>query len=100
MLRVWYSYCISVFTSGSFVYGLALGGVVASFGRLTHVSAITHNLLAVPLSSVPAYVWNATVSAVASGELLTVVVTLILVGLSIGALVQLRTLSLLRFNPA
>lgn len=92
MMRVWYSYALSLVTRGGFVYGLALGGSVALFGRLTHVAAITHNLLEVPLGSVPSYVWTTITGALAGGEVLTVLVTLSLVIMTAGALRKLRDL--------
>jgi hypothetical protein len=92
MLRIWYSYFISTLLRGSFAYGLVLGGVVAAFGRLTHVAAITHNLLEVPAVSLPSYVWQSITTALAGGEVLTVLVTLSMVTMSIGALRKLQTL--------
>lgn len=92
LLRVWYSYFLSVFIRGSLVYGLVLGGVVAAFGRLTHVAAITHNLLEVPVASVPSYVWQSVTTALAGGEVLTVLVTLSMVSMTIGALRKLPAL--------
>lgn len=92
LLRVWYSYFLSLFVRGSFAYGLVLGGVVAAFGRLTHVAAITHNLLEVPAVSLPAYVWQSITTALAGGEVLTVLVTLSMITMSVGALGKLRGL--------
>jgi hypothetical protein len=92
MLRVWYSYLWSLFARGGFVYGLTLGGAVALFGRLTHVAAITHNILEVPLGAVPSFAWQTITAALAGGEVLTVLVTLSMVTMSIGALRELRTL--------
>jgi hypothetical protein len=92
MMRVWYSYALSVVTRGGFFYGVALGGIVALFGRLTHVAAITHNFLEVPVGSVPAFLWGTVTSALSGGEVLTVLVTLILVLMTAGALSQLRDL--------
>ncbi len=93
MLRVWYSYFLSLFIRGSFFYGLLLGGVVSGFGRLTHVSAIINNLLDVPLGMVPNYIWQTIMSAVASGEILTVLVSLCLFSMLIGVLLGLKNLS-------
>ena len=91
-MRVWYSYFLSLFIRGSFVYGLALGGAVALFGRLTHVSASAHNLLEVPIFSQPDFVFRTITAALAGGEVLTVLVTLSIVVMSIGALGKLRGL--------
>ena len=92
MLRVWYSYLWSLLVRGSLVYGLVLGGAIALFGRLTHVSAITHNLLQVPLGAVPSFAWQAITTALAGGEVLTVLVTISIVTMSIGAFRKLRLL--------
>lgn len=89
MRRVWYSYLISLLTQGSFVHGFLLGGSVALFGRLTHVAAITGNLLQLPLGSVPNYAWQTLSAALSGGEVLTALVTILLVGLSVSALVRL-----------
>jgi hypothetical protein len=91
MLRVWYSYLWSLVLRGGFVYGFFLGGAVALFGRLTHVAAITHNLLEVPLGAVPSFAWQAISTALAGGEVLTVLVTLSIITISIGALRKLRS---------
>lgn len=92
MMRVWYSYALSLVSRGGFVYGLALGGAVALFGRLTHVAAITHNLLEVPVGSVPSFVWSTITNALAGGEVLTVLITLSIVLMTAGALRKLRDL--------
>jgi hypothetical protein len=92
MRRVWYSFFISLVERSSFVHGFVLGGSVALFGRLTHVAAITDNLLQVPVSAMPGYAWQTLVSAFAGGEVLTALVTLLLVGLSLGAVVRLGKL--------
>jgi len=92
MMRVWYSYALSLLSRGGFFYGFALGGAVALFGRLTHVSAIMHNLLEVPLGGVPGYVWTTLTSALASGKILTLLVTLSIVIMTIGALRKFRNL--------
>lgn len=79
MTRVYYSFTLSFVTNGAFVQGVLLGGAVALFGRLTHVAAITNNLLSVPLGAVPTYVWNSVVTALADGKVLTVLVTAFIV---------------------
>jgi hypothetical protein len=92
MVRVWYSYILSLVERMPFAHGLVLGGVVALFGRLTHVAALTDNLLRVPVSAVPSYVWQTITSALKGGEVATVLVTLLLITLSVGAGVRLRTI--------
>ena len=90
MLRVYYSYALSLATRSTFAYGLVLGGLIASFGRLTHVAAITHNLLEVPVGALPSFLWSTITSALAGGEVLTVLVTLSLLVMTGGALRKLR----------
>ncbi|OGG65577.1 hypothetical protein A2Z56_01560 [Candidatus Kaiserbacteria bacterium RIFCSPHIGHO2_12_45_16] len=92
MMRVWYSYVLSLLTRGGFFYGFALGGAVALFGRLTHVAAITHNLLEIPLGGIPNYVWTTITGALAGGEILTVLITASIVLMTAGALRKLRDL--------
>ncbi len=89
MVRVWYSYALSLVERSTFAHGLVLGGLVAIFGRLTHVAALTDNLLHVPATSLPSYVWQTMVAALTGGEVLTVLVTLLLVMLAVGAVVRL-----------
>ncbi len=89
MVRVWYSYALSLVERGTFAHGLILGGLVALFGRLTHVAALTENLSHVPASMLPAYIWQTIAAALAGGEVLTVLVTLLLVMLAVGAVVRL-----------
>jgi hypothetical protein len=89
MRRVWYSYAISLITGGVFVHGFLLGAVIALFGRLTHVSAIFHNLQAVPFAKLPVYTWRSIEGALTGGEVLTVLVTVLLVGLAVGAVARL-----------
>jgi hypothetical protein len=90
LLRVWYSYIISIVSSVVFGYGLILGGVVAAFGRLTHVAALAHNLLSAPLASLPTYVWQTLTQSLVGGEVLTFLVTLSMVTMIIGALLRLK----------
>lgn len=89
MRRVWYSYLLSLFGMVSFAHGFVLGGSVAMFGRLTHVAAITDNLLNVPMASLPSYAWQTVAAALSGGEVLTVLVTALLIGLSVAAMIRL-----------
>jgi hypothetical protein len=89
MLRVWYAFFIARLDFGALGNGLLLGGAVALFGRLTHVSAITQNILEVPLGSLPGFVWGTITSALSGGEVLTVLITLAIVGLATGSSVRL-----------
>lgn len=89
MRRVYASYALS-FTEQPMLYiGLILGGAVALFGRFTHVAAITENLLATPVGSVPAFIANSFMAAVARGELGTVLVVLTIASLTSVAVWQL-----------
>jgi Na+/H+-dicarboxylate symporter len=92
MRRVWYSYLLSLVTRSSFVHGFMLGASVSMFGRLTHVAAITNNLLEVPVGFIPTYALETIRGALAGGEVLTVLVTVLLVGLSVSAVVRLGSL--------
>jgi Na+/H+-dicarboxylate symporter len=83
MRRVYYSYAISIATSTALWQGVLLGASIALFGRLTHVAAISHNVSSVPLSSTPDFVFHAFVNALNGGEVLTVLVSVFMIGLSI-----------------
>lgn len=83
MRRVYYSYTLSIATSASLWQGVLLGASIALFGRLTHVAAISHNFSSVPLKSAPDFIFNAFVNALNGGEVLTVLVSLFMIGLSV-----------------
>lgn len=83
MRRVYYSYALSIVTSAALWQGALLGASIALFGRLTHVAAISHNFSSVPLSSAPGFVFNAFVNAFNGGEILTVLVSVFMIGLSV-----------------
>lgn len=82
MRRVYYSFALSILTSAALWQGVVLGASVAAFGRLTHVAAISNNILATPAGSVPAYVGNTILSSVGNGELMTVLVVVLMSTLS------------------
>ena len=63
--------------------GFVLGACVALFGRLTYVAAIIRNLEATSVGNVPHYVLVSFEKALTHGEMLTVLVTLAMVGLSV-----------------
>lgn len=92
MLRVWYSYALSLMERSVFAHGLVLGGLIALFGRLTHVAALGHNLAQVPVGAVPGYIWQTIVAALSGGEVLTALVTLLLLTFTVSAVVRLGTL--------
>lgn len=82
MRRIYYSYTLSTATSAALWQGALLGASIALFGRLTHVAAIFHNFSTVPIKSAPDFVFNAFSNALAGGELLTVLVSVFMIGLS------------------
>lgn len=94
MRRVYYAYAVSIMTSSAFWQGVVLGGSVALFGRLTHVASLAENFLNVPVGQTPAYVLQSVTGAIASGELLTVLVTVLMAVLS--GMFAVRVASLLR----
>jgi Na+/H+-dicarboxylate symporter len=83
MRRIYYSYALSILISNALWQGVLLGACIAAFGRLTHVSAITNNILATPTGLLPEYIASAFIGAATSGELLTVLTVLLMLGLSI-----------------
>jgi hypothetical protein len=89
MRRVYYAYTIAIASHSMFWQGMFLGACVALFGRLTHVASLIDNVLSVPVGSVPAYVGGAVSTAMANGELLTVLVTAVMFVLSLTVMVRL-----------
>ncbi len=83
MRRIYYAYAIAVASHTMFWQGLLLGACVALFGRLTHVASIAHNFLAIPLANVPNYIATAFTNAVAGGELVTAIVSCIMIALAV-----------------
>ena len=92
MRRVYMSYALSFTEQPLLWVGLVLGGAVALLGRFTHVASIIDNTLATPLGSVPTYMVNSFMAAIARGELGTVLVVLAIASLSAVALWQLAHL--------
>lgn len=89
MRRVYYAYTVAIASHTMFWQGMFLGVCVALFGRLTHVASLIDNLLSVPVGSVPAYVGGAVSTAVANGELLTVLVTAFMLVLTLSVTARL-----------
>ncbi len=83
MRRVYYAYTFSIVTSSPLWQGVVFGACIAFFGRLTHVAAISHNFSSVPLKSAPDFVFNAFANALEGGEVLTVLVSVFMIGLSV-----------------
>ena len=83
MRRVYYSFALSILTSSALWQGVVLGASVAAFGRLTHVAAISNNILATPAGNVPAYVGNTILRSIGNGELMTVLVVALMCTISI-----------------
>lgn len=94
MRRVYMSYALSYVEQPLLWCGLMLGGAVALLGRFTHVASIIENTLATPLGNVPQYMASSFLSAVARGELGTVLVVLTIASVSAVALWQLSRLRL------
>ena len=88
MRRVYYSYTVGFLTESMLWQGFVLGACIALFGRLTHVAAIEHNLFSVSVQNAPAYIFQSFTNALAQGEVLTVLVTLFMVGLSFSFMYQ------------
>ena len=88
MLRVWYTYIISLVVSPVALAGLVFGASISLFFKLFSVTSIVHNLMEVRLGSVPDYLWQTLVSIVTRGEFLKLV-SLILI---VSSLVYLRRL--------
>jgi hypothetical protein len=89
MRRVYYAYTIAIASHTMFWQGMLLGACIALFGRLTHVASLIHNLLSVPVGSVPAYVGGAFSTAFSHGEMLTVLVTAFMLVLALSVSVRL-----------
>jgi hypothetical protein len=82
MRRVYMSYALSYTEQPLLWAGLVMGGAVALLGRFTHVASIIDNTLATPLGSVPTYMMNSFLTAIARGELGTVLVILTITSMS------------------
>lgn len=82
MRRVYMSYALSYVEQPLLWCGLVLGGAIALLGRFTHVASVIDNTLSTPLGSVPAYMVDSFLSAVARGELGTVLVVLTIASMS------------------
>ncbi len=89
MRRVYYSFALSFVTNPMLWQGFFLGASIALFGRLTHVASIIHNLAVTRIDHAPQFVWNSFVHAYTSGEVLTVLVVLFMIGLSISFMSKL-----------
>ena len=86
MLRVWYSYMLSILLSTATLLGVVFGSSTILFVKLVSLTDIFNNLLQVQLGSVPVYVWQVFSQAVSKGEFLT----LISLGLIIFSLLSFR----------
>jgi uncharacterized membrane protein len=82
MRRVYMSYALSYTEQPLLWAGLVMGGAVALLGRFTHVASIVDNTLATPVGSVPTYIMNSFLTAIARGELGTVLVILTIASMS------------------
>ncbi len=92
MRRIYMSYALSYTEQPLLWVGLVLGGAVALLGRFTHVASIIDNTLATPLGGVPSYMVHSFTSAIARGELGTVLVILTIASMSAVVVWQLSRL--------
>jgi len=83
MRRVYYTYAVSIFTHSMFFQGAFLAIAALLLARWLHVASIIGNFLAVPIGSTPAYVYNTFVTAISSGELLTVLTLVVAAGVAV-----------------
>ncbi len=88
MLRVWYSYLISLVNNPIAVAGMVFGASGTLFVQIVSVPNILLNLLEVRLGAVPQYMWQVLVKTVVNGEFLKLV-TLVFI---IFSLLYLRAL--------
>ncbi len=86
MLRVWYSYAISVVFSYATFRGLIFGFSLVLFLSLVSLPDIVFNLLNVRVGAVPEYLWQTIASAVTDGEFLK----LLTLGVIIFSVLSLR----------
>ena len=93
MRRVYMSYVLSYVEQPLLWCGLVLGAAIALLGRFTHVASIIDNTLATPLGGVPAYMANSFMTAIARGELGTVLVVLTIATTTSIVLFQLSKLT-------
>jgi len=70
MMRVWYSYILSIVFSPSTLRGGILGASIVLFVSLVSVPNILSNLLQVQVGAVPTYMWQTVTTAIADGEFL------------------------------
>jgi hypothetical protein len=91
MRRVYYSYALSIAASKATWQGFLLGACIALFGRLTHVASIAHNFAQTNVENAPAFIFNAFVNALQGGEVLTVLVSVFMIGLSLSFVYRAAT---------
>jgi hypothetical protein len=83
MRRVYYSYTLSFVSEPMLWQGFVLGASVALFGRLTHVASIGRNFAHTSVENAPAFIFNSFANALQGGEVLTVLVSVFMIGLSL-----------------
>lgn len=88
MLRVWFSYIVSLINNRVAGVGVIFGASLTLFVQLVSVPNILHNLMQVRLGAVPEYIWQTLVKVVVNGELLKLL-TLVLI---VASLWYLRSL--------
>jgi hypothetical protein len=74
MLRVYYSYALSIFSNVLFLHGMFLSIAAFLLAKWLHVASIIDNFLSVPVGKVPEFVTGSFVGAISHGELMTALV--------------------------
>jgi hypothetical protein len=80
MRRIYYAYLLSFLSQPMFWQGIVLGASTMLLARWLHVASIFNNILATQVGSVPQYMYGSVTTALAGGEVMTVV-TLVLAGM-------------------
>lgn len=98
MRRVYYSYALSFLAQPMLWQGFVLGGSIVLFGQLTHVASIARNFAHTNVENTPAFIFNSFANALVGGEVLTVLVSVFMIGLSLSFV--FKTASLISYTRA
>lgn len=96
MRRVYYSYTLNFVKEPMLWQGFALGACIALFGRLTHVASIAKNFSQTTFENAPHFIYSSFANALAGGEVLTVLVSVFMIGISVSFLTRALPRILLR----
>jgi len=91
MKRIYYAYAIKLLTSVFLWQGMVLVLSLYLLGRLTHVASIIANFGATPVSHTPNFVVGAFLHALHEGQILTILVALLVVGVTAKVSLQIIT---------